>query len=57
MFLYDAASFLESLYPGPTPYIGPNCDGLGADVDISEAWRNSSDRLAECEVSEGLGDV
>jgi len=56
-FLYDLVTYLETRYPAGTRYIGPNFDNLPANVDVSASWWNSPDRIAECIVTAGLGDV
>jgi hypothetical protein len=56
-FLYEVTNYLENLYPTGTRYSGPNCDNLSAAIEVNEAWWNSPDRILECVVTEGLGDV
>jgi hypothetical protein len=56
-FLYDVVGYLESRYSTGTRYTGPDCDNLSSDVDITESWWNSPNRIVECIVTVGLGDV
>jgi uncharacterized protein YraI len=56
-FLYDVTGHLNSRYPLGTRYIGPNCANLPSTVDINQSWWNSPNRVVECIVPTGLGDV